>query len=704
MSDPFDQLLDTLQTTPPPRKGEDDNRTKNQAISKAVAAFDKKNAPKRQVLAHLLRPIDTALAAINHWIRSLTMKRIYITAGAACLGVLALGIVQLQPNFFMPPKTLELRGEIEKRTNHQEAEETKTAKHGMLSADVSAPLSERVVESDAAKETLTAGAEPREMIVASKPAITMPSAPPMGATDMGQMAGAEMAAQVAPTPMPSTRGLTKSKMMVNGGHIAPSIGIMPEYQPQGGDQFEGKAANPVKLVTEAPVSTFSIDVDTASYSFMRSSLNSGITPKKEQIRTEELINYFPYDYQAPISKDKPFKANVSVYPTPWNPDTQLMHIGIKGYELKQNEKPRSNLVFLIDTSGSMNQQNKLPLLINSFKLMLDGLKPNDRVGIVTYAGNAGVVLAPTLVEDKATIIAALENLRAGGSTAGAAGIRQAYLMAESYQVEGGINRVILATDGDFNVGITDPDELKSYIEEKRDSGVFLSILGFGRGNYNDALMQTLAQHGNGNASYIDTLSEAQKVLVEEAGSTIFPIAKDVKIQVEFNPNTVEEYRLIGYETRMLNREDFNNDKVDAGDIGAGHSVTAIYELTPVGSKGKMIDDLRYGKPVAVQATPEMEGNQDELAFVKMRYKLPDSSTSKLITTPVGKSATYDSFEAAPTDTRFATTVAAFGQKLQGGEYLKDYSVDDMVAAATAAKGDDPFGYRAEFIRLMKLAK
>jgi len=472
------------------------------------------------------------------------------------------------------------------------------------------------------------------------------------------------------------------------------------YEDQGRDRFTNIVTNPVKVVTEEPVSTFSIDVDTASYGFMRASLNNGVLPQKDAVRIEELINYFPYDYAAPDGRATPFAASVSVMPTPWNKATKLLHIGIKGYALSPGEKPRSNLVFLIDTSGSMNAPNKLPLLINAFKLLVDTLEPDDTVAIVTYAGGAGVALEPTKVSERGKILASLERLRSGGSTAGAEGIRQAYLLAEQNFVEDGVNRVILATDGDFNVGITDTDELKSYIERKRATGVFLSVLGFGMGNYNDALMQTLAQNGNGNAAYIDTLSEARKVLVEEATSTLFTIAKDVKLQIEFNPDTVAEYRLIGYETRLLNREDFNNDKVDAGDIGSGHTVTAIYELTPVGSGAALIDELRY-QP-RTEATTDRAA--DEYAFLKIRFKLPDSDTSTLITLPVTPDHESATIAAAPREARFAAAVAGFGQLLRGGRYTGELTHDDVIELAQGARGEDPFGYRAEFINLVRLAK
>jgi Ca-activated chloride channel family protein len=385
-------------------------------------------------------------------------------------------------------------------------------------------------------------------------------------------------------------------------------------------------------------------------------------------------------------------------PTPWNAGTELIRIGIKGYALAEAEKPRSNLVFLIDSSGSMNAPDKLPLLVNSFRLLLDSLDPDDTVAIVVYAGSAGTVLEPTKVAESGKILAALDNLRAGGSTAGAEGIRQAYALAEQGFEKGGVNRVILATDGDFNVGITDIDELQGFVERKRETGVFLSVLGFGQGNLNDELMQTLAQNGNGQAAYIDTLSEARKALVEEAGSTLFPIAKDVKIQIEFNPAMVAEYRLIGYETRMLAREDFNNDKVDAGEIGSGHAVTALYEITPVGSQARLVDGLRY------QPTAEQEANPSEYGFLKIRYKAPDGDTSKLIETQITRADVVEPGEDRARETRFAAAVAGFGQLLRGGRYMGDFSYDDVAELAVGAKGDDPFGYRAEFVNLVRLAK
>ncbi len=465
------------------------------------------------------------------------------------------------------------------------------------------------------------------------------------------------------------------------------------------ERFPEFKNNGVKAVVTEPVSTFSIDVDTASYSRVRRSIMDGVLPRTDMVRVEELINYFPYSYPLPETKAQPFKPSVTIMTTPWNEHTKLMHIGIKGFDVETAEQPPANLVFLLDVSGSMSSPDKLPLLIKSFRLLLQKLNPTDKVSIVTYAGRSATVLEPTEASNRTAIISALENLKAGGSTAGAQGIEQAYRLAEENFVKDGVNRVMLATDGDFNVGISDPNQLKDFIAKKRKSGVFLSVFGFGKGNINDTLMQSLAQNGNGQAAYIDTLAEAQKALVDESGGTLFPIAKDVKIQVEFDPSKIAEYRLIGYETRALKREDFNNDKVDAGDIGAGHSVTAIYELRPVGSPAVLVDPLRYGdaKPAAA------ENPYGEVGFLKMRYKLPTESKSKLLSTPLVMNSPDEKKGTVSNDINFATAVAAFGQKLRGNSALDDMSYAEIADMANEAKGEDSFGYRSAFVQLARMA-
>ena len=474
---------------------------------------------------------------------------------------------------------------------------------------------------------------------------------------------------------------------------------------QGRDRFAAFDPNPVRVAAEKPVSTFSVDVDTASYAFARASLNRGVLPPPDAVRVEEMVNYFPYGYEPPASRERPFAVHAGLMPAPWNDDALLLRIGLQGYRLERAAAPPANLVFLIDSSGSMEEPDKLPLLVASFKLLLDALAPDDTVAIVTYAGAAGTVLEPTRAAERGRILAALESLRAGGPTAGGEGLRQAYLLAERRFVEGGVNRVILATDGDFNVGIADPDELEGYIARKRESGVYLSVLGFGMGNYNDALMQRLAQNGNGAAAYIDGLPEARKALAEEATSMLFPIAGDVKVQVEFNPATVAEYRLIGYETRLLAREDFANDGVDAGEIGAGHTVTALYEVTPAGSDARRVEPLRYRREAAEAGeAPAAGAFADEFAFVKVRYKPPGSATGAEIARPVTVADAFGSVEAAPEDLRFAAAVAGFGQLLRGGRYTGAFDYDDVIALAQGARGDDPFGYRAEFVGLARLAK
>ena len=471
------------------------------------------------------------------------------------------------------------------------------------------------------------------------------------------------------------------------------VAPMPDItQPQleNTEAYATEAPNPVKVTAEEPVSTFSIDVDTASWAVIRSTLNMAVLPTPDQVRIEEMINYFPYAYKAP-TEEEAFSSTISVMQTPWNPGTRLVTIGIQGALPDVTARPPLNLVFLIDTSGSMEDPNKLGLLKQSFTLMLSELRPEDQVAIVAYAGSAGQVLPPTAAADRATILSALENLSAGGSTAGAEGLELAYQVAETMKQDGEVSRILLATDGDFNVGVSDPDGLESYVAKKRDTGTYLSVLGFGRGNLDDATMQSLAQNGNGTAAYIDTLSEARKVLVDQLTGALFPIADDVKIQVEWNPATVAEYRLIGYETRALRREDFNNDTVDAGEIGAGTQVTAIYEITAPGSDALLNDPLRYGTTTA-------DATDGELGFLRLRWKAPGEDASTL------KETAITGTEEATSETRFAAAIAGFGQLLQGSVYLGDWGWDDAIALAGSARGDDPYGYRVEAVNLMRLAQ
>lgn len=484
-------------------------------------------------------------------------------------------------------------------------------------------------------------------------------------------------------------------------YMAPAMqqNIRTPNEPVDRENYNHFEDNPVKQVTESPVSTFSIDVDTGAYSVVRRFLQNGNLPNKDAVRVEELINYFSYNYPLPESKEKPFGVTTEIAPTPWNPDSLLLHVGIKAYDIPKEQLPPANLVFLCDVSGSMNSANKLGLLKSSLKLLTNQMSAEDKISLVVYAGASGVVLEPTAGNDHAKISMALEQLQAGGSTNGGAGIKLAYLMAEKAFIKDGINRVILATDGDFNVGTTNFEALKQLVEQKRKTGIALTTLGFGNGNYNDHLMEQLADIGNGNYAYIDNLKEAQKVLVDSISSTLNIVAKDVKIQVEFNPETVAEYRLIGYENRQLKREDFNNDKIDAGEIGAGHTVTAIYEIIPTESKGKMIDSLRYKK-----AEKKESANSNEIAFLRIRYKKPDSNTSTLQEWPLDKDQIIDPIDTTSDRFRFSAAVAAFGQKLRGGKYTKDYNYDNILDLARNSRGNDPFGYRGEFISLVNLAK
>jgi len=461
--------------------------------------------------------------------------------------------------------------------------------------------------------------------------------------------------------------------------------------------------NPVKRTAESPVSTFSVDVDTGAYANVRRLLDEGRLPPEDAVRIEEMINYFDYAYAPPADRDPPFTLHTELGPSPWNPETQLLSLGLQGYEVPAAERPAANLVFLIDVSGSMQSPNKLPLLRRALELLSQQLDAEDSVAIAVYAGASGQVLAPTPGDQRGAIANALQGLRAGGSTNGGAGIELAYALAEQARIPGGINRVILATDGDFNVGTTDFEALIDRIERKRASGIALTTLGFGTGNYNDRLMEQLADAGNGNYAYIDRFAEARKALVEELGSTLMTIAKDVKIQVEFNPAVVAEYRRIGYVNRTLRREDFNNDRVDAGEIGAGHTVTALYELVPAGTDAGWLDPLRYGEGEPAVPDPASDPLAQELAFLRLRYKAPDGETSQLIEQPIPAASAQADLASTSDDFRFAAAVAALGQILRGGRYTGGFSAEAAATLAQAAKGDDPRGYRGEFIGLARTA-
>ena len=477
---------------------------------------------------------------------------------------------------------------------------------------------------------------------------------------------------------------------------APRYDLRGRYNPNFNSESYDQIVENVFLAVDAnPLSTFSIDVDRASYSNIRRFISAGQRPPIDAVRIEEMINYFPYDYPAPDG-EHPFSVITEVTDAPWNPMHKLVRIGIQGQQIDTEDLPPSNLVFLIDVSGSMQSPDKLALLKSSFRLLVNELRPEDRVAIAVYAGAAGLVLPSTPGSEKDAILDAIEALEAGGSTAGAAGIKLAYRVARENHIEGGNNRVILATDGDFNVGVSSNGELIRLIEEKRRQGTFLTVLGFGTGNLKDAKMEKLADHGNGNFAYIDNLMEARKVLVTEMGGTLLTIAKDVKIQVEFNPDRVQAYRLIGYENRLLANEDFNDDTKDAGELGAGHSVTALYEVIPVGVDSPFeirgVDSLRYRTPGAtrpVSASPE-------LMYVKLRYKQPDADESRLIEHPV-----LDTRVEPSADFRFAAAVAGFGMILRDSEFRGELTLADVLELARGSMGEDVQGYRGEFVRLVE---
>lgn len=466
------------------------------------------------------------------------------------------------------------------------------------------------------------------------------------------------------------------------------------------EHYLSSLSNPVKQVKSEPLSTFSIDVDSGSYSNMRRFINHGQLPPTDAVREEAFINYFNYHYSAPADTDSPFKVHTEVANAPWNHQRQLLKIGIKGFEIAKADLKSANLVFLLDVSGSMNAADKLPLLKTSLSMLTKQLDENDSVAIVVYAGAAGVVLPATAGSDQQTITNALNKLAAGGSTNGAQGIELAYQIAQKNYKEGGVNRVILATDGDFNVGTQSIDKLKEMIAKKRESGIALTTLGFGQGNYNDALMEQLAQIGNGQHAYIDNINEARKILVDEISSTMQIIAKDVKIQVEFNPQQVAEYRLIGYQNRLLASEDFNNDKVDAAELGAGHRVTALYEITLSNTHHKYIDASRY-QTDSLKGQSQNQPNNQELAFVKVRYKQPNSEVSQLITQAV---MLEDQPTSASDDFKFASAVAGFAQLLKGAKYTGQWQYQDVIKLALESKGEDLFGCRAEFIQLVRTAE
>jgi Ca-activated chloride channel homolog len=462
------------------------------------------------------------------------------------------------------------------------------------------------------------------------------------------------------------------------------------------EQYDEVKQSSIKQVATDPVSTFSTDVDTASYTNARRFLNLGQQPPKDAVRVEEFINYFDYQLAKPEQMDEPLRIETELSSTPWNKKTELLRVSLQSYQTSVENMPPLNLVFLLDVSGSMNSDNKLPLMQRSFNLLVDQLRPQDHVAIVVYAGASGIALEPTSGDQKQKIITAINRLSAGGSTAGSAGIQLAYDLAQEHFAADHINRVILGTDGDFNVGTSSTEDLKKLIEQKRDSGVFLSVLGFGTGNYKDAMMETISNHGNGQAFYIDSFQEARKIFAQTLTATLLTVAKDVKVQIEFNPAQVAEYRLIGYDNRMLNQEDFNNDKVDAGDIGSGHSVTALYEIVRTGSEFRFIEPLRYQQN---QGKTDPQAISTELAFVKVRYKMPQADKSNLFSVPV----TPDQERSPSEAMTLASSVAGFAEILRASPYINNWNIKNAIEDLQPVLENDPWGYRHELLQLMKNA-
>ncbi|MGQ0563761.1 MAG: vWA domain-containing protein [Gemmobacter sp.] len=704
--DDFDRLTRALRSPPPPDPG-----AREAALRLAMENFD-----RLQGSTHAVRPKSEGhkgpWTGVRTMLNFLTGRQ--MLAATTSVAALYIGVVLIEPQLRGAPQGSDLVPQVPA---------TAPAKPAQPATDdsdsLAAPVEQRALEP--ARDQPLADTLAAPAAAGSAPAVSAaPPPPPLPATDM--------LAEVAPPPPPApmaqagrTAGTVERKRTViegDGGRtgtirqglvfdgegaaviatapgvVSPDDQVVPMPDPDT-EAFPQAAPNAVKVTAVEPVSTFSIDVDTASYAIVRSSLMTGVLPAPDAVRIEEMVNYFPYDLPAPAAGEAPFKATVTVMPAPWNADRRLVQVALQGRLPALEDRPPLNLVFLIDTSGSMDEPNKLPLLKQSLALVLPQLRTGDQVAIVAYAGSAGLVLPATEAADRGTILAALERLDAGGSTAGAEGLELAYRTADGMAAAGEVGRILLLTDGDFNVGVSDPEGLEAYVAKKRATGTYLSVLGFGRGNLDDATMQALAQAGNGTAAYIDTLQEARKVLVDQLSGALFPIADDVKIQVEWNPATVAEYRLIGYETRALAREDFNNDRVDAGEIGAGHAVTAIYEITAPDSPALSVNPLRYG---ASEAAPVTDGS-DELGFLRLRWKAPGETTSALAETPITP-------DMAPVgdDARFAAAIAGFGQLLTGATYLGDWGWDDAIALALSGRGTDDFGYRAEAVGLMRLAK
>ena len=659
-------------------------------------------APKHQqrIESELQEPIGFFSSSMGKWAFGGAL------AAAACL----IFAVVLTPNLLQSRSGLSTVAELRRPgvdavSSQPRALDEQLAEEADLRYQESPAVRNEASEVVAQKEAPAAASKLRKTGPESQPA---PSAPGVEIVGGVLTEFAQVGRSRADMPAPSERGagsyFYSSSKSPGREAEAPAVvadarlldSSAPDFNTEAYDRIED---NRFLEVSQNPLSTFSIDVDTASYANVRRFLQRGTLPPKDAVRIEEMLNYFSYNYPVP-SGEGPFSASVEVAQAPWALEHRLVRIGLKGKEVEMENRPSSNLVFLLDVSGSMQPSNKLPLLKKAMRLLVDRLGEKDRVAIVVYAGASGLVLPSTSSDQKERILAALENLEAGGSTNGGSGIRLAYQTAVSHFISGGINRVILATDGDFNVGTTNQGDLTRLIEENAKSGVFLSVLGFGMGNYKDSTLEKLADKGNGNYAYIDNINEARKVLVDEINSTLITIAKDVKIQIEFNPLQVSAYRLIGYENRLLRQEDFNDDTKDAGEIGAGHTVTALYEIVPAGRGLQIpgVDPLKYQTPMGTTEVAQ----SGELLTLKLRYKQPDGETSRLLEFPVRDG--NQAYSQASQDFKFAAAVASFGMILRESPYQGNGTLAGVLELAEEGKGSDPHGYRGEFLELVKQAR
>jgi len=682
------------------------------------AGFEKlleQDAAARQVVAEIRATVATVTSALEHEpvesvhqparpaAKVLRFPQIYYMVSGLAAACFALFFVYWQQNRPMHQQMQAVERELAQadaaraKTAQAQAERDKAAEKQSVAAAAPVPVPTAILAIAESPPPPAPVPMPTDEAIQLSTFAVSGSAANSSASN-GTLAGTPVQSELS--DLGKTVGAIRQAPAMRKMHLAAPLSAT-EFNTEA---YGYKKDNAYLRVADQPLSTFSIDVDTASYANVRRFLAQGQRPPADAVRIEELVNYFPYRYTPPTG-NVPFAASLEVASAPWAPEHRLVRIGLKGREVSDAQRPAANLVFLLDVSGSMNQPNKLPLVKQSLRLLVNKLRADDRVAIAVYAGASGLALPSTSASRKAEILDAIDRLQAEGSTNGAMGIHLAYDIAKANFVPGGVNRVILATDGDFNVGVTNEGDLTRLIEEKAKSGVFLSVLGFGMGNYKDSTLEQLADKGNGNYAYIDTLAEARKSLVEQAGGTLVTIAKDVKIQVEFNPAEVSAYRLIGYENRLLAKEDFNNDQVDAGEIGAGHTVTALYEVVPAGvalpDETPGADPLKYQKPEQGAGSRERGASNGELLTVKIRYKEPASDVSTPLEFPLRDTGAQ--FEDASADFKFAAAVAGFGMALRDSPHRGSLTLAEVADWGRAGLGDDAGGYRSEFLGLVQQA-